>query len=216
MMHGRRYGAIVLAAGRSQRMGEHKLLLPLGGQPLVAYSVEAACASTADVIIVVLGHAADNVRAALPPGRYHTVVNQAYASGMASSLRVGIRALVAANRSMGDAPLAGAAIALADQPLVSAGLFDALFAAAASAPDAIVVASYAGEHGQPVLFPAGMFPELERVAGDQGGREVLAQHAERVRLVEWPDTRAALDIDRPEDYERMTSLLGGEDSSTAG
>src|SRR5260370_11530864 len=85
--------AIVLAAGRSTRMGAHKLLLPLGGRPLVSYAVAAACASHAAPVVVVLGHDADAVQATLPPRRQRSVVNGAFASGMASSLRTGIAAL---------------------------------------------------------------------------------------------------------------------------
>src|SRR5258706_10124052 len=79
--------AVVLAAGRSTRMGAHKLLLPLGDRPLVSYAVAAACASRAAPVVVVLGHDAEAVRAALPPHRQRYVVNDAFASGMASPPR---------------------------------------------------------------------------------------------------------------------------------
>jgi molybdenum cofactor cytidylyltransferase len=204
------YGAIVLAAGSSSRMGAHKLLLPLGGRALVSYAVEAACASAAHPVIVVLGRAADDMRAALPAGRYRTVVNLDYAAGMAGSLRVGLRALREAD---GDT-ITGALIALADQPLAGADLFYALLLAAAKAPESIVAASYSGRRGNPVVFPAALFGELERVEGDEGGRGVIARHPELLRLVEWPDASAALDVDRPGDYERVVSLLTGGSSST--
>lgn len=205
------YGAIVLAAGSSSRMGGHKLLLPLGGQPLVAYAVAAACESTADPVLVVLGLAAEEVRAALPAGRYATVVNPDYAAGMAGSLRAGLRALRAAGS--GD-QLAGVLIALADQPLAGADLFDALLHAAAQAPEAIIAASYNGRRGNPVVFPAALFDELERVKGDEGGRGVIARHPALLHPVEWPDARAALDVDQPDDYERVASLLAGSSSAT--
>lgn len=205
-----RYGAIVLAAGSSSRMGEHKLLLPLGGRPLVAYAVRAACASMAESVVVVLGRAVEDVRAALPLGRYATVVNPDYAAGMAGSMRVGLRTLRAACRN----ELAGALIALADQPLAGANLFDALLCAAVATPDAIIAASYAGQRGNPVVFPAALFDELERVRGDEGGRSVIARHPDRLRLVEWPDPSVALDVDRPADYERVVALLAGESSSS--
>lgn len=211
---GRGYGAIVLAAGSSSRMGEHKLLLPLGGRALVSYAVEAACASLAERIVVVLGRDAAKVRAALGPGRYVTVENADYATGMASSLRVGLRALREEDEGLASppvspiAPMAGVVITLADQPLAGADLLDALLRAAAESPAAIVAASYAGRRGNPVVFPAALFAELERVGGDEGGRGVIARHADRLRPVEWPDPRAALDVDRPEDYERVVSLLG--------
>lgn len=201
-----RYGAIVLAAGSSSRMGAHKLLLPLGGRPLVAYAVAAACASQAEPVVVVLGRRAEEVRAALPAGRYVTVVNPYFAAGMASSLRTGLRAL---RTAVGDSEVAGMLIALADQPLAGADLFDSLLRTAAEVPDAIVAPSYDGRRGNPVVFPAAVFDELERVEGDEGGRGVIARHTDRLTLVEWPDLRAALDVDRPGDYERVVSLLAG-------
>lgn len=203
MAGGARYGAIVLAAGSSSRMGAHKLLLPLGGRPLASYAVAATSASAADPVVVVLGRAADEVRAALPAGRYTTVVNHDYAAGMAGSLRAGLRELRAAR----GGELAGVLIALADQPLAGADLFDALLRAAGAAPGAIVAASYEGRRGNPVVFPAALFGELERVAGDEGGRSVISRHPELLRLVPWPDAQAALDVDRPGDYERVAALL---------
>lgn len=205
------YGAIVLAAGSASRMGAHKLLLPLGGRPLATYAVTAACDSHAEPVVVVLGRAAEDVCAALPAGRYATVVNPDYAAGMAGSLRAGLRAL----RTATGGKLAGVLIALADQPLAGADLFDALLRAAAEAPEAIVAASYDGRRGNPVVFPAALFDELERVEGDEGGRGVIARHSDRLRLVEWPDPRAALDVDRPSDYERVASLLADNASSAA-
>lgn len=208
----RRYGAIVLAAGSSSRMGAHKLLLPLGGRPLAAYAVAAACASQAEPVVVVLGRGAEEVRAALPEGRYVTGVNPDFAAGMAGSLRTGLRAL---RTAAGDGQLAGVLIALADQPLASADLFDALLRRAAEVSEAIVAPSYGGRRGNPVVFPAALFDELERVEGDKGGRAVIARHTGRLALVEWPDLRAALDVDRPDDYERVVSLLAGNSSATS-
>lgn len=201
-------GAIVLAAGRSQRMqalGTPKQLLPLGGRPLLTYAVAAACASHAAPVIVTLGAQAERAQAALDKwaaatddtanGRYQCVVNPDFAQGMASSLRVGLAAL----RERAPA-VAGALIALADQPLASRDIFDALLAAALAEPDAIVAASYDGQRGHPIIFPRALLDELAQVTGDEGGRSVIARHADRLRLVPIADARAALDVDRPEDY----------------
>jgi molybdenum cofactor cytidylyltransferase len=187
--------AVVLAAGRSSRMGTHKLLLPLGDRPVIAHVVAAACASGADPVLVVLGHGAERVRAALPPSRVQIVENPAYAGGMASSLRVGIAAV--------PAECAGALVLLGDQPLITAALLDRLIAAARQAPDTIVSAAYGGRRGSPVYFPRMDFVALEAVAGDEGGRSVLAQHPDRVRLVECADVGSALDVDDPVGYERI-------------
>jgi molybdenum cofactor cytidylyltransferase len=192
--------AIVLAAGRSTRMGAHKLLLPLGGRPLVSYAVAAACASRAAPVVVVLGHDAEAVRVALPPHRQRYVINDAFASGMASSLRAGIAAL--------PPSATGALVLLADQPLVTATLVDEVLAGAATHPEQIVAATYGGVRSHPVYFPRTLFAELAAVAGDEGGRSVLARHADLVRLLPLEPAAAALDVDRPGDYERVVAAWG--------
>ncbi|MFI5273556.1 MAG: NTP transferase domain-containing protein [Ktedonobacterales bacterium] len=203
------HAIIVLAAGRSSRMGQHKLLLPLGEEPLVAHAVRAACASLATHVVVVLGHDAERVHAALPSGRYEPVVNPDYASGMASSLRAGLAALLAgtgATRTP-SSPLGGVLITLADQPLAAVGLLNALLTAAATAsPDAIIAASAAGLRGNPVYFPALYFDELAQVRGDEGGRAVIVRHLDQLQLLDWPDTNVFLDVDQPGDYERVRAL----------
>jgi molybdenum cofactor cytidylyltransferase len=175
-------------------MGTHKLLLPLGDRPVIAHVIAAACASGADTVLVVLGHQAEQVRAALPPNRLRVVENPEYTDGMASSLRAGIAAV--------PAECAGALVLLGDQPLITATLLDRLIAAARRAPDTIVSAVYGGRRGNPVFFPRMDFAALEAIEGDEGGRSVLARHPERVHWIECADVGSALDVDTPDDYER--------------
>lgn len=187
--------AVVLAAGRSSRMGQHKLLLPLGGTAIVAHTVAAACASEADPVLVVVGHEAERVRVALPPGRHTVVANPDHAQGMASSLRAGIAAL--------PQEVAGALVVLGDQPLITAELLDRLIAAAHEHPHGIVAASYEGRRGHPVYFPRRYFSEVQAVRGDEGGRSVLTRHREALVVVECGDLAPDLDADTPEDYRRL-------------
>jgi len=193
----RSIAAIILAAGRSSRMGSHKLLLPFNGHPLVRWVVEAALASGADPVIVVVGHGGERVRAALPDGRLIAILNPSYAEGMSTSLRVGLGAL--------PANLSGALILLGDQPLITAATINAMIDASAAAPDAIIAASYQGRRGNPVLFPHQYFAELEAVTGDEGGRSLLARYPEWIRLVEIDDAQAGLDIDTPAEYQAFLS-----------
>ncbi len=179
-------------------MGRHKLLLPLGDRPLVAHVVAAACASGADPVLVVVGHEAERVRDALPPGRQRVVVNEDFATGMASSLRAGVAAV--------PRECAGALILLGDQPLVTAPLLDRLIAAARARPGVMVAASYGGRRGSPVCFPRAYFEELTAVAGDEGGRSVLAHHVDRVELVACDQLAPDLDVDDPADYARIQEL----------
>lgn len=190
--------AVVLAAGRSSRMGHHKLLLPLGGVPLVSYAVTAADASRATSVVVVLGYDAAQVQKALPPGRHTVAINPAYAAGMAGSLKVGVAAV--------PAEVVGALILLADQPLVQSAHVNAVLAVAEEHPRDLVVATYGGRRSHPVYFPRRTFAELEQITGDEGGRSVLANHAAQLRLVPLEPPETALDVDRPEEYARLLAM----------
>ena len=186
---------VLLAAGKSSRMGQHKLLLPLGGRPLASYAVEAALASHARPVIVVLGHNSEAVREVMPPGGLSVVLNPAYAEGMSTSLRAGIDAVPNGAR--------GAIIALADQPLVSPALLNALLRAASAEPEAIVTTSYGSRRGTPVCFPRAYFAELAAVSGDEGGRSIIAAHEEHVRTVAAAFVKQGIDVDRPGEYEQL-------------
>ena len=196
--------AIVLAAGRSSRMGQHKLLLPLGGRPLVSYAVEAASASSADPVIVVLGFQAAEIEGALPAGRFRVCVNPQFATGMSSSLALGIATLSAVQPSMGR-PILGALILLADQPLISTGLVNRLLERASATPDTIIAAAYAGVRSTPVYFPGRFFDELLHITGDEGGRSVIARHPDLVSIQEISESERGIDVDRREEFEELQS-----------
>lgn len=186
---------IVLAAGRSSRMGQHKLVLPLGGRPLVTYAVDAACRSNADAVIVVVGYNAGEVALALTGKCCHIVANESFADGMATSLRAGITAV--------SPNVAGVLILLADQPLVTSSMVNLMLAAANADSHGIHVAGYSGRRGNPVYFPRALFGELLAVSGDEGGRSVVARHPELVHLVPMPFEEAVLDVDTPGEFERL-------------
>jgi molybdenum cofactor cytidylyltransferase len=191
------YG-ILLAAGTSSRMGRPKQLLDWGGVPLVRHVAEQALASRITGLVVVIGAAANAVRAALVglDGPVLIVENPDYASGQASSLRAGLGALPDSARA--------ALVLLVDQPLVTPGLIDRMIAAYDEHPAALaLVPSYAGRRGNPALLARGLFAELQGLAGDVGARGVLAAHAAEVVHVAVDDPAVATDIDTPEDYAGM-------------
>jgi molybdenum cofactor cytidylyltransferase len=191
-----RVAAIVLAAGRSTRMGPHnKLLADIGGKPMVRRVVEAALASTARPVVVVTGHQADDVAASLSGLDVTLIPNPDYATGLASSLKAGIRA-VPADRD-------GALILLGDMPRISHKDIGALFDAYAGAPESIVVPMHEGRQGNPVLWPRRYFAELLQLEGDAGAKRLIAAHQEHVCEVDLATAGIFADIDTPEALRKL-------------
>ncbi len=193
---GPRIAALVLAAGRSTRMGAgNKLLACVRGVPLVQRAVAAAAASRAASVTVVSGFEAEKIEALVAGPRVAAVRNPDYAEGMSSSLRCGIRALPADSD--------GVVVLLADMPQIEAAHIDALIDAQAAHRDAIVVPVRAGRRGNPVLWPRRHFAALQTIAGDRGARELLAQHADEVVAVEMADDAIFADVDTPENLAAL-------------
>jgi len=191
----RHVAAIVLAAGRSTRMGgPNKLLAELGGVPLVRIVVERLRASKASRVIVVTGHQADKVETALAGLDVSFVHNPAFAEGIASSVKAGIGAIP------DDAD--GAAVCLGDMPLIDAELIDKLIDAFDPDRGALIVVPVAdGRRGNPVLWSRRFFSELMTLDGDIGARHLIAKHSEAVAEVPVDGHAAFLDIDTPQALE---------------
>lgn len=187
------FGVVVLAAGASRRLGRPKQLLELDGRPLLQHALDAASAASPAQIVVVLGHRSAEVSASidLPAGAAVTV-NPEYASGQASSLRVGVGALADG--------IGRAVIVLSDQPRVTGNAIRAV----ALAPGPIARATYGGVPGHPVAFDRELWPELAAVDGDRGARDLLVRHAARVTAVELGG-EPPRDVDTDEDYRRLMS-----------
>jgi molybdenum cofactor cytidylyltransferase len=179
-------GVILLAAGRAQRMGSNKLLEPLGDRPLIAHTL-AAIADAELPLLVVTGHAADQLRPALPAGT-QTVHAADHAAGIGRSIAAGIAAV--------PVDWDAAIIMLADMPLVEASLLRALTDAAQSRAD-IVVPAHDGRRGNPVLWGRDHFAALASLDGDIGGKPLLADRAALVRTVAAPSDAIFMDADTP-------------------
>ena len=191
-----RVGALVLAAGRSMRMGEaNKLLCPLAGVPLVARAVDAACASQCAQVMVVTGHEAAQVEAALAGRRVSFTYNPAFEQGMASSLACGLRAM--------SQDLDAVLVLLGDMPQISAEDIDTLLEVFAPDCLAIVVPERHGRRGNPVLWPRRYFAEICALKGDVGARELLIRHADEVKTVVISSDAIFADVDTPEALRQM-------------
>lgn len=210
----RSIAAIILAAGSSSRMGagRHKLLLPLVDRPVLAHVLDAALASAARPIILVLGHQTEAVRAQiadyLASPDITVVENPDYLQGMSTSMSVGLQALMAQQAAGGEEMPAcsGALILLGDQPLVTPQIIDALITTQQETGKRIVAPLYEGKRGNPTLFEASLFPELLEVTGDEGGRSVLMRHKDDVATFELGNAVANYDVDTWEAYQQIVKL----------
>jgi molybdenum cofactor cytidylyltransferase len=191
----RNVAAIILAAGRSTRMGgPNKLLAELGGKPLVRAVTEQALASKVRGVIVVTGHQAEQVEKALQGLNVKFVRNPDFADGLSSSVKAGIAAI--------PAEADGAVICLGDMPLISAQLIDRLIDT--FAPDRgslIAVPVSDGRRGNPVLWSRRFFSELLALDGDIGARRLIDKHSQAVAEIPVEGHGAFLDIDTPQALE---------------
>ena len=187
--------AVVFAAGASTRMGTQKLLLPVGGEPLVRRTVRQVCDAGFDDVLVVVGSDWENTLVALDGLPIRHAVNAEYASGMGSSFRRAVSHL-------GES--AAAMFALADQPFVTSNEYRTVLDAYRHHTTAIVSVRYGGVMAPPHLFERELFPELAQLL--HGARPVLQRHLDRTLVLQFPPD-LLMDVDTPEDYELVKSRL---------
>jgi molybdenum cofactor cytidylyltransferase len=193
--NGAMISAVVLAAGASTRMGRQKLLLPIGGEPLVRRTVRQVLEAGFEDVLVVVGHEHETVLGTLDGLAARHALNSDYQTGMGSSFRVAIGALADSTAAM---------FALADQPLVTATDYRKLLDTYSATSRGIVSVRYGDVTAPPHLFDREYFPELSRL--EHGARPVLQRHADETTILRF-DPELLLDVDTPEDYERAIALL---------
>jgi molybdenum cofactor cytidylyltransferase len=196
-----RTGAIILAAGAATRMGQLKQLLAYRGRTLLRHSIEQAVAAGFRPIVVVVGSNAQMLRRSIAGKAVKIVHNEQWETGMGSSIRAGMRALLERD----EVPEA-AAILVADQPLVQAKHLAAMRRLLSSADSSIVAAQYSDTIGVPALFKQELFGALLSLPLEAGARKLL--RTSDADVTPFPLPEAAVDIDTPEDFERLISAVG--------
>jgi molybdenum cofactor cytidylyltransferase len=189
---GRRVAAIVLAAGRSTRMGgPNKLLAEVGGRPLIRIAVEGALASKARPVIVVTGHQRDRIEETLKGLPVTFAHNPDFAQGLSTSLRAGIAAV--------PADVDGVVVCLGDMPQIEASLIDRLIAAFDPERGALVVVpTVDSKRGNPVVWSRRFFTDLVTLEGDVGARHLIGGYPEAVAEVPVTGQATLIDIDTPD------------------
>jgi len=198
--------AIVLAAGRSERMGKQKLLLPLGGKPVITRIVDELQRSPLQETFVVVGRDVERVQAALQGRAVIFVTNPDFAGDMLSSVRCGLRAL--------PKGCTAALVVLGDQPNLTSQLVGVLVNAFQDSGRSIIVPAHHGHRGHPLLVASRLHDELLSQHEGSGLRGLLDAHPEEVFQLEVADAAMLEDMDTPKDYQEQ--LIRSKSSSSQG
>ncbi len=185
---------ILLGAGESKRMGRNKLSLPWGKRTIFEHCLRTLLRSDVREVIVVLSHRIGWMENQWRGQNVKVVKNPYYKRGMSTSIRRGLQAI--------DPRSLGILIALGDQPLIKTRTIDALIHAFVQRRGTIVVPSFRGKQGHPVIFHRRYLKELLKLKGDVGGRSIIEKHPEEVCLVRIKSEGVTKDIDTWKDYHK--------------
>jgi molybdenum cofactor cytidylyltransferase len=185
---------VILAAGASTRMGSQKLLLPLGGEPLVRRTVREVCGAGFDDVLVIVGNDYQKVLGALEGLPIRHAVNAEYETGMGSSFRTAVGQLTTSTAAL---------FALADQPFVRAHDYRRVLEAHRER-GGIVCVHYGDVTAPPHMFASTFFPELAQL--EHGARPVLQRHRDATTILQFPP-ELLMDVDTPADYERARRIV---------
>ncbi|MBA7674753.1 Nicotine blue oxidoreductase [subsurface metagenome] len=184
--------AILLAAGKSRRIGKPKQVLPLGSSTILEQTVDNLLRSKIDDLIVVLGYAAQEVMKKIANRPVKIAINPAYEQGMSTSIVTGLRLV--------DNKAQAVMLALADQPFIYSKTIDSLIEAFFRHNKGIIIPTYQGRRGHPVIFAIKYKEELLKLTGDIGGRQIIKRHSEDVVEMPVDSESINVDIDTLSDY----------------
>lgn len=193
-------GAVVLAAGKSERMGQNKLLLPLGERLLIDQVLDALAAACVSEQVVVLGQDIEHVAPVLKPrlGKIKIALNIDYEKGMVSSFQTGLWVLSGVDAAF---------LVLGDEPILDPSFLQKMTQTMESNPETLIVSPiYRGHKGHPLLFRRQLFGEILSLKDSQTIRDIVHAHAEKLVTIEAPEW-TIMDIDTVEDYTRMVKLF---------
>jgi molybdenum cofactor cytidylyltransferase len=202
----KRVGAIILAAGKSTRMGRNKMLEPIGGKPMLLHCVESVVSAKLHGHIIAVGHQREAVRLVLKSYEDEIIYVDDYENGIAHSLSGALRAAP----DDWDSVL----ICLGDMPFVKPALLKAMAEKASS--DRIIVPYFHEKRGNPIAWGRNFFPDLLALEGDEGGRRLLEQHKAHIDRFPADDDAIHADIDCEMDFAKRVKSERGSGMSFPG
>lgn len=191
------FSLIVLAAGKSVRMrGRNKLLVDIDQKPMIRRVVETVLQSKVDEVIVVLGWESDKIQQVLSDLPCRFILNKNYEKGQSSSLKIGLREVGEATQAVLVLP--------GDVAKIDARSINLVLDAYNRFHNPIIIASYEGRQGHPILLAKQLFDEIEKINEETFGlKSVVRKHENEVRLVETGSESVLQDFDTPDDLKRL-------------
>ena len=197
----KKVAGLILAAGKSERMGRPKPLLPFRGSCFLTHVLSEASRSTLNDVKIVLGHQAETLLQTLPEIKPRALINPDYEHGQLSSLQCGLKHLSSSR-------IDGVMVFLIDHPIIHRGLVNQLIDAFSRNDATIVIPSFVQRRGHPMIFGAELFNELLTAPFDQGAVSVVRKHSHEILHLEVDEPGVLVDIDTPEAYEKHVVQLG--------
>ena len=187
--------AILLAAGESKRMGEPKQLMPLGSSTVVEQAIDNLLNSAVNEVIVVLGYRAEEITETIAAKPVKIIVNPNYRQGMSTSIIAGLNLVYHQAQAV--------MLTLGDQPLVDSQTINRLIEEFYNHNKGIALPTYQGRRGHPIIFAIKYKPELLKLEGDIGGREIIKHHPDDILEVAVDSESVITDIDTRADYRSL-------------
>ena len=185
---------IILAAGKSTRMGKQKLRMPLGQHSMLEHTVDNYLNSKADEVIVVVGHEADEMKQLLARKPVTIIYNPHYKDGIGTSISAGVQHIKETTQLI--------VIALADQPYIRSDIINYLVDMHRDSNKGITIPVYKGTRGNPAIFSISYKKELLELQGDTGGRQVIDRHPDDVLEIDMEFEEITIDIDTMDSYQK--------------
>ena len=194
------FSLVILAAGKSERFGKNKMLVNVLGEPLIRRVVKNALSSQVNEVIVVLGYMASKIEKVLRDLPCKIVLNENFEEGMSSSVKIGLSKVSRETEAVLFLP--------GDYPLVTAEDINKVISKFKETRAEIVIASYKGKPGHPILFSRKLFGEIKEIREEeQGLKAVVRKHREDVALAETNSPGVLIDVDTEEDLNRIIRIL---------